>query len=92
LVEPSSWFSLWLDQRFQVNPVGSKLGQRLRPYLPGNVFAKGFVWLKGVFGKHPRKPILTILVLGKNAFFPNIALKKRFLLIAYDLILTKNYI
>jgi hypothetical protein len=53
LVEPSSWLSLWLDQRFQVNPVRSKLGQRLRPYLPGNVFAKGFVWLKGVFGKHP---------------------------------------
>jgi hypothetical protein len=42
-----------LNQKFRVNLVRSKLGQRLRPCLDGNVFAKGFPWLKGVFGKHP---------------------------------------
>jgi hypothetical protein len=46
------WFGLWSSQKFRVNPVGSKSGKKLRPYLAGNVFAKGFLWVKGVFGKH----------------------------------------
>jgi hypothetical protein len=36
------WFILWSNQKFQVNPIESKSGQRLKPCLAGNVFAKCF--------------------------------------------------
>jgi hypothetical protein len=66
-----------VNQKFQVNLVGSKLSQRLRPCLASNVFAKGFLWFKGVFGKHPPKPTLTALILKENEFLRNMAFKKQ---------------
>jgi hypothetical protein len=41
-----------LGQLSQVSLIESKLGQRLRPCLAGNAFAKVFFLFKGLFGKH----------------------------------------
>jgi hypothetical protein len=34
----------------------------------GKYFDKGFLWLKGVFGKHVLKPILAIVFKGRKQF------------------------
>jgi len=46
------------------------LNQWLRLCLASNVFAKGFFFLKGVFGKHPLGLFWRVL-LQKNGFLPN---------------------
>jgi hypothetical protein len=51
-----------------------------------------FVLLKDVFGKHAPKPILTFLVLEKNGFLSNMALKKMIYAYCIRPILTKDCI
>jgi hypothetical protein len=56
--------------------MASKLDQRLRPYLADSVFPKVFFGLR-VCLTNTSKAYLTILILEKNEFLPNMTLKKR---------------
>ena len=60
-----------------MNQVGSKLGQRLKHWLVGNVFAKCFLWFKGVFDKNFMSLFYSI-GFRENGFLPNMDLKNDF--------------
>jgi hypothetical protein len=46
-----------------------KTGSKVKTLFGWKIFLLEVFWLKGVFGKHPPKTILTVLILEKIGFY-----------------------
>ena len=60
------WFGLWLNQRFQVNPVEKK--KRTYTLFSLATFFSRVFWFKNVFGKYPLG-LFWLVLLQKNKIF-----------------------